>query len=119
MCVRHLIEVRILGDNRQAVRDGGGRNQRIGQADGAMEASAATIVDQMRPGHHHRLAEGNRIGLPRKCEGVGAAGPNLAVISSQHAELQFAEADDRDRHAIGQLTQRSRDFSGDEYPGVQ
>ena len=119
MRVRHLVEVSVLGDNGQAVCDGSGRNQRIGQPNGALDACAAAIADQMSPGRHHRLADGKRVGLPCQSQSIGATGPHIAVISSQHAELQLAEADNRDGHTIGELAKRPRDFSGDEHPGIQ
>lgn len=100
MRVRHLIEVRVLCDNGQSVCDGGGGNQGIGKTHGAVHARPAAVVDKVRPRCHHRLAHRKRIGLPRKGNGVGTTGPNVAVLCGQHSELQLPESDDRNRHAI-------------------
>jgi hypothetical protein len=82
VCTCHPIEVGILRDDRQSMRDRGGRDQSIREADGALDTGCAAIVDQASPRGHHCFADRNRVGLSSESKSVGATGANVVIIGS-------------------------------------
>lgn len=101
MRFRNLVEVVVLGDDRQAPGDGRRGDERIGEADGAMDARAAAVDHQVRPFGHDRFIDRDRVGFACQRQRVSPTGPRLIVGGSQHTQFELPGRDHRHRDPIG------------------
>ncbi len=112
----HAIEVRVLCNDGQAVGDGGGRDEGVGQPNGSMDARTAAVVDEVSPSGHHRLADRNGICLSSQSERIGTLRSDVVVICGKHTQFQLAESDNRHRDPVREAAERPSDSAAMKIP---
>ncbi len=107
-------EVVVLSHDGKAMGNGRGRDKGISESDGAVYPSATATDDEPCPFTHHRLADGNGVGLSGQRESVGTSGSDVWLAARTHTQLELTDGDHRHGDPLGQGAESATRLSSNE-----